>query len=129
VSNVWDEIGKLIAAAIKAEYPPAKTAGITNALNGLQALAKQSGRFEMSAPTTPPDPTNPADQVSVSQSWLEFVAQTIVTANSVLGPYIQQLLAGEAVTIEPADVADVTSALSGLQGLEPAAPTPEPPTS
>jgi hypothetical protein len=124
----WQNVLRALAIAL---MPPANTAGITKALNGLQALTKKYHLegIEMSAPTTPPDPTNPADQVSVSQSWIEYVAQTIVTANSVLGPYIQQLIAGESVTLDPANVTDVTNALGGLQGLEPAAPTPEPPTS
>jgi len=120
----WQNVLRALAIAL---MPPANTKSVTKALNALHALLPE--RLEMSAPTTPPDPTNPADQVSVSQSWIEYVAQTIVTANSVLGPYIQQLIAGESVTLDPANVTDVTNALGGLQGLEPAAPTPEPPTS
>lgn len=76
--------------------------------------------------TATPDPTNPADQVSVSQSWLTYVGQTVEGAKTVLGPYIQQLLGGQAVTLQPADVSAVQTALSDLLGLEPAAPAPAP---
>ena len=80
----------------------------------------------MTAPTTP-DPANPADQVSISQSWLDFVGTTVKTAATTLGPYIQQLIAGQSVQLAPAQVDDVTSALSGLESVEPPpAPTPTP---
>lgn len=73
---------------------------------------------------TNPSPTNPDDQVSVSQSWLTWVGTTVGTANSVLGPYIQQLISGEAVQLAPADVDAVTSALAGLVSIEPKLDSP-----
>lgn len=129
--SVWDQIQQEIMALLLKLRPPANTRGITKALKGLQALTKKYHStiegHEMSAPTPAPDPTNPADQVSVSQEWLTYVATTIATANSVLGPYIQQLIAGETVTVPPAEIEDITSALGGLLGLEPAAPPVTPP--
>lgn len=103
--------------------PPARTYKLSAAVHSLRQLVKstETKGISMTA-ATPPDPTNPTDQVSVSQSWLTWVGSTVSTATSVLGPYIQQLIAGESVQLSPAEVDDVTAALAGLTGIEPPAP-------
>jgi hypothetical protein len=77
--------------------------------------------------------TQPDDLRSISQSALDGFAQSvndeatqINDAVNVLTPYIQQLVDGQSVQLQPADVEAVSNALSGLtgsvdnlQGLEP----------
>lgn len=129
-TDAWDVLAKEIASLLAKHIPPANVHHLTRALHGLTKLAHQAipphqkEGFEMTSAA--PDPTNPADQVSISQSWLEFVAQTISSTDSVLGPYIAQLVAGETVTIDPANVADVQTALAALQELAASAPAPTP---
>ena len=123
----WDELAQAISSMLADAIPPANVTSVTKSLHGLTALAAQAIPTQEEIGMTAPDPTNTADQVSISQAWLEFVATTVTTANSVLGPYIQQLIAGEAVQLQPADVADVESALTGLKGLEPSVPPVTPP--
>jgi hypothetical protein len=85
--------------------------------------------------------TSPSDLVQIPQSTIDAwtasvtsVGTDISTAASVLGPYIQQLLANQATPLPAAQVAEIQAALgalqnadTALQGLEPAPPPPPPP--
>jgi len=68
--------------------------------------------------------SEPTGQVQIAQADLDNFAAEITAAVNVLAPYIQQLIAGQSVTLAAADESAVTAAITSLQNLEPPAPAP-----
>lgn len=95
---------------------------LRNSIDALRAMLFILGKErEMSSSTTP-------DLVSIDQNALNSFASEIAAAVAVLGPYIAKLLAGEGVTLQPADVSKVSAAIASLQNLEPPVTTVPVPT-
>jgi hypothetical protein len=96
--------------------PNADTDGLSEAIAGLTALvpAEMKGRLM----------TVPTGFVQILQSDLDTFTSEIASAVGVLGPYIQQLLANQAIPLPAADEANITAAITALQNIEPPAPTP-----
>jgi hypothetical protein len=116
LTEIQEEIKTLKAAAPK--LPAADVSFLQEAISDLQLLAPPERTTKMSSPT--PNP------VQIDQNDLTNFANEISAAVAVIGPYIQQLLAGQSVTLAPADESAVQAAITSLQNLEPPAPTPTP---
>ncbi len=99
-------------------------ASATRSLTKLVENTRKATTMGSPNPFPSPVPTDPSDEVIISQAWITAVGTAIATANSVLGPYIQQLVNGQQVQLDDADVSTVTDALAGLANIEPAATNP-----
>jgi phytoene dehydrogenase-like protein len=118
--GLWQSIVNILSQF--SQPPPADTSQLQASVDSLQELVNftQQHPFERGMNNM----TTPSDLVSISQADLTNFASEISAAVAVLAPYIQQLLAGQAVTLSPADESAVTAAITSLQGLEPPAPAP-----
>lgn len=107
----------------KLSVPPANVVALQQSIADLQVLVprqQQVGRHEKMTSSLP------SDAVWISQSDLDNFASEISGAVNVLGPYLQQLVAGQTVQLAEADESQVKQAVQSLLNLEPPSPAPTP---
>lgn len=101
--------------AFSPAHPEANTAHLEHAIHELQRLIPNYKQGLIV--------TAPSGLVQIQQSDLDNFTSEITAAVTVLGPYIQQLVASS-TALSDADESAITAAIAQLQGLEPPAPAP-----